>query len=103
LDGYDPRIHAIYFCPQLYKKEDGELVALSGPEIGQLMAQALQGGAIEKPPWYEPADSASEDPVIGSGPEMELDSLVVEAPQSKITRPAALLSVAGPDRQKANT
>ena len=41
LDGYDPRIHALYFCPQLYKNEDGELVALSGQEIGQLMARAL--------------------------------------------------------------
>jgi hypothetical protein len=51
VDGYDPRIHALYFCPQLYKNEDGELVALSGQEIGQLMAKALEGGAIEKPPW----------------------------------------------------
>ena len=51
VDGYDPRIHALYFCPQLYKNEDGALVPLSGEEIGQLMAQALEGGAIEKPPW----------------------------------------------------
>src|SRR5580700_2228488 len=61
VDGYDPRIHAIYFCPQLYKNEDGELVALSGPEIGQLMARALEGGAIEKPPWYEPSECASKE------------------------------------------
>ena len=38
IDGYDPRIHALYFCPQLYKNDGGELVALSGQEIGQLMA-----------------------------------------------------------------
>src|SRR4051794_13419333 len=48
VDGYDLRIHALYFCPQLYKNSDGELVALSGQEIGQLMAKALEGGAVEK-------------------------------------------------------
>jgi hypothetical protein len=48
VDGYDPRIHGLYFCPQLYRKEDGDLIPLSGQEIGQLMAQALEGGAVEK-------------------------------------------------------
>jgi hypothetical protein len=103
LDGYDPRIHALYFCPQLYKNEDGELVALSGEEIGQLMARALEGGAIEKPPWYEPSDGAAKEPVIKSSPEMEFDSLVVDAPSAKVNRPAALRSVAVPDKQKANS
>ena len=103
LDGYDPRIHALYFCPQLYKNEDGELVALSGQEIGQLMAQALEGGAIEKPPWYEPSEGAPREPVIKSSPEMEFDSLVVDAQSGKLNRPAALRSVAIPDKQKANT
>jgi hypothetical protein len=98
VDGYDPRIHAIYFCPQLYKKEDGELVALSGAEIGQLMAQALEGGAIEKPPWYQPSDSAPEVPVIRTSTEMELDSLVVDAPKAKPNKPA-LISSAVADRQ----
>jgi len=29
LDGYDPRIHTLYFCPQLYRFDDGnKLVAL---------------------------------------------------------------------------
>jgi hypothetical protein len=102
VDGYDPRIHAIYFCPQLYRKEDGELVALSGAEIGQLMAHALEGGAIEKPPWYEPSASVPAVPVISSGPEMELDSLVVDTPRAKSNKPAALVSVAVSDRQKIN-
>jgi hypothetical protein len=104
IDGYDPRIHAIYFCPQLYRKnEDGELVALSGPEIGRLMAQALEGGAIEKPPWYEPLDSAPEEPVISASPGMELDSLVVDTPRLQENRPAALVSVAVADRKNAKT
>src|ERR1022692_2960533 len=70
VDGYDPRIHALYFCPQLYRKEDGDLVPLSGQEIGQLMAQALEGGAIEKPPWYAPFAGAPKETLIKSSPEM---------------------------------
>ncbi len=98
LDGYDPRIHALYFCPQLYKNENGSLVPLSGPEIGQLMAQALEGGAIEKSPWYEPADAVPKDPVIKAAPGMEFDSLVVGAPVPKATKPAALRAVAASDK-----
>ena len=84
VDGYDPRINALYFCPQLYKNEDGTLVPLSGQEIGQLMAQALEGGAIEKPPWYEPSDDVPIEPVIKANSKMELDSLVVD---TAITKP----------------
>jgi hypothetical protein len=98
LDGYDPRIHALYFCPQLYKNEDGSLVPLSGSEIGQLMAQALGGGAIEKSPWYEPADGVPKNPVIQAGPGMEFDSLVVDAPGPKANRSTALRAVATPDK-----
>jgi len=98
VDGYDPRIHALYFCPQLYKNEGGALVPLTGAEIGQLMAQALERGAIEKPPWYEPSDSLSKEPVIRATPEMELDSLVVDAPNPKAKSPA-LRAVQIPDRE----
>jgi hypothetical protein len=90
VDGYDPRIHALYFCPQLYKKEDGDLVPLSGQEIGQLMAQALEGGTIEKSPWYEPSDSMPKEPIIGSAPELEFDSLVVDSPSAHANEPAVL-------------
>src|SRR6201992_846345 len=77
LDGYDPRIHALYFCPQLYKNENGRLVPLSGPDIGKWMAQTQEGEAIEKTPWYEPADGVPKDPVIKTTPAMEFVSLVV--------------------------
>jgi hypothetical protein len=90
VDGYDPRIHALYFCPQLYRKEDGDLVPLGGQEIGQLMAQALEGGAIEKPPWYEPSDSMPEEPVVGSAPQFEFDSLVVDSPSARANEPTVL-------------
>ena len=42
VQGYDPRIHIVYFCPQLYKHDsDKKLVPLQGDEIGRLIAQAL--------------------------------------------------------------
>ena len=100
IDGYDPRIHALYFCPQLYKNENGSLVPLGGPEIGQLMAQALEGGAVEKPPWYEPADSMPKEPVIKGAPSMELDSLVVDAPSPRATKPAPLRAVVVAEKDK---
>jgi hypothetical protein len=35
LEGYDKRIHALYFCPQLYRYDsDHKLVPLEGEEIG---------------------------------------------------------------------
>jgi len=102
VDGYDPRIHALYFCPQLYRNDDGALVPLTGEEIGQLMARALERGAIEKPPWYEPADSLPKEPVIKATPEMEFDSLVVDAPIPKAKSPA-LRAVPTADRENAKT
>jgi hypothetical protein len=90
VEGYDPRIHGLFFCPQLYRKEDGDLVPLSGQEIGQLMAQALEGGAVEKTPWYAPTDSMPKEPIIESGPELEFDSLVVDAPSARANEPTVL-------------
>jgi hypothetical protein len=49
MEGYDPRIHALYFCPQLYQFDtDNRLVPLQGEEIGKLVVQAVQGGVVEK-------------------------------------------------------
>ena len=90
VDGYDPRIHALYFCPQLYRKEDGGLVPLSGQEIGLLMAQALGGGAIEKLPWYKPSDGMPKEPVVASTPDFEFDSLVVDPPIARANEPTVL-------------
>ena len=100
IDGYDPRIHALYFCPQLYKNENGSLVPLTGPEIGQLMAQALESGAIEKAPWYEPGDGVPNDLVIKAAPNLELDSLVVDAPTPRANKPAPLRAIPISDKDK---
>ena len=83
LDGYDPRIHVVYFCPQLYKYDpDRKLVPLQGEEIGTLIAHAVQGGINERRPWYEPAEKLPDQPVIAPAPQ-EFESLVVEMPNAR--------------------
>jgi hypothetical protein len=86
LEGYDPRIHALYFCPQLYKVDsDDKLVALEGEEIGKLLAQAVQGGVVEKQPWYEPSEKLPGQPIITTGMQMDLDTVVVDGPAARNT------------------
>ena len=78
VEGYDPRIHAVYFCPQLYKYDpDKKLVPLQGEEIGRLIAQALASGAKERRPWYEPSEKLPDQPIINT-PEDEFETLVVD-------------------------
>ena len=83
VEGYDPRIHAVYFCPQLYKYDpDKKLVPLQGDEIGKLIAQALASGVKERRPWYEPSEKLPNQPIINS-PADEFDTLVVEMPSPR--------------------
>ena len=85
LEGYDPRIHALYYCPQLYKY-DGEkrLVPLEGEEIGRLVAKAVQNGVVEKRPWYPPSEMLPRKPVVDGKMDIDFDSMVVvDAPVSK--------------------
>jgi hypothetical protein len=64
LDGYDPRIHAVYLCPQLYRHDStGNLVPMEGGEIGNLIAQSVADGVVAKPPWYNPSNKL-EYPII---------------------------------------
>jgi hypothetical protein len=65
LEGYDPRIHAVYFCPQLYKYDsEKKLLPLQGDEIGRLIAKALESGIVDRRPWYEPAEKLPDQPII---------------------------------------
>src|SRR5262249_19567481 len=78
VDGYDPRIHVLYFCPQLYKTDgDSKLVPLPGEEIGKFVAQSVDGKVKSRRPWYEPLDEMPEERIITAE---ELDTLVVERP-----------------------
>jgi hypothetical protein len=84
VEGYDPRIHAVYFCPQLYKYDtDKKLVPLQGEEIGRLIAHSVEGGIRERRPWYQPSEELPDQPVISTPMEMEFDSLVVQMPEAR--------------------
>jgi hypothetical protein len=98
LEGHDARIHALYFCPQLYKKDDGALVPLSGQEIGQLMAQILEEGAIAKSPWYEPSDMLPKESIITVIPDAQFDTLVVDTASAKAAKAPALRAVERNDK-----
>ncbi len=83
VEGYDPRIHAVYFCPQLYKYDpDKKLVPLQGEEIGRLIAQALASGVKERRPWYEPSEKLPDQPIVNAQKD-EFESLVVEMPSAR--------------------
>ena len=83
VEGYDPRIHVVYFCPQLYKYDaDKKLVPLQGEEMGQMIAQALASGVKQRRPWYEPSEKLPDQPIINA-PKDEFESLVVEMPSAR--------------------
>jgi hypothetical protein len=84
VEGYDPRIHAVYFCPQLYRYDsDKKLVALQGEEIGQLIARALESGVTPRRPWYEPSEKMPDQPAISAKLQSEFDTVVVELPNQR--------------------
>jgi hypothetical protein len=87
VEGYDPRIHVLYFCPQLYKFDgDSKLVPLAGEEIGKFVAQAVEGRVKSRRPWYEPLDELPKERIIAEG---EVDTLVVERPgRPEVERPS---------------
>lgn len=84
VEGYDPRIHAVYFCPQLYKYDtDKKLVPLQGEEIGRLIAHSVEGGIRERRPWYEPSEELPDQPIINAPMQAEFDTLVVQMPEAR--------------------
>ena len=86
LDGYNPRIHALYFCPQLYKFDsDNQLVPLEGEEIGQLLAQSVQDGVVVKQPWYEASDKMPSKPINATIMRTNFDTVVVDGGNSSAT------------------
>jgi hypothetical protein len=82
MEGYDPRIHGVYFCPQLYRYDsERKLVPLLGEEIGKMIAHALASGIRDRRPWYEPGEKRPVEPVISAVPLTEFDTLVVDGPR----------------------
>jgi len=93
VEGYDPRIHAVYFCPQLYKYDpDKNLVPIQGEEIGKLIARALASGVKARRPWYEPSEELPDQPVVNT-PKDQFDTLVVDIPSAHDATDQKSLSV----------
>jgi hypothetical protein len=83
VEGYDPGIHTLYFCPQLYMIDtDNKVVALEGEEIGKFLAQSAQknGVAERQPPWYEPSTKLPNEPIIAGAVDTDLDTVIVDRP-----------------------
>ena len=90
VDGYDRRIHALFFCPQLYRYDpDKKLVPLQGEEIGRLIAQSLESGVAERRPWYEPSEKTPDQPIISAPTKAEFDTVVVDMPSARSTAAAS--------------
>ncbi len=84
VEGYDPRIHIVFFCPQLYKYDaDKKLVPLQGEEIGRLIAHSVESGINERRPWYEPSQKLPDQPVVDAPMTTELETLVVDMPDTR--------------------
>lgn len=84
VDGYNPRIHALYFCPQLYRYDsDRKLVPLQGEEIGSLIAQSIESGVSNRRPWYEPSEQMPAERIVSAAGKMEFDTVVVEMPGTR--------------------
>jgi hypothetical protein len=60
-----------------------KLVPLQGDEIGRLIANALEGGIVDRRPWYDPAERTPDQPVISVPLQTDYDSLVVDMPVAK--------------------
>ena len=77
LDGYDAQIHVVYFCPQLYKRDrEGNLIALEGEEIGDLLVQAFRNGTVKRQVWYHPSDKSESQPIIGKSTNIDLETII---------------------------
>jgi hypothetical protein len=74
IEGYNPRIHAVYLCPQLFRYHSEKLVPLEGDQIGGLIARSVEAGAVERCPWYDPMERLPQKPLFGSAMEMRTNS-----------------------------
>ncbi len=79
VEGYNPRIHFVVFCPQLYKYDHaGHLLPLRAIEIGQFIARALDDKATPRNPWYALSSELPDQPIINESLLTEYDTLLAE-------------------------
>jgi len=101
VEGYNPRIHALYFCPQLFRHDSDRLVPLEGEEIGQLIAREIETSIAHRRPWYEPMEQLPQEPLINRAMLGEFDTLVVEMPSKQESLPATGRHLLGRHSQRA--
>ena len=81
IEDFDPRLHMIFLCPQLYRYDKRDRLIPLGPnEIGQFVAKSLDSKAIKRRPWYKPSEAIPAEPIIRDSLLSEFDSLLVEQP-----------------------
>ena len=90
LEHYDPRIHVLFFCPQLYQYDDGALVPLRSDEIGRFVARALDDKTAVRRPWYDPIESFPGRPPVAEAMLDDYDTLLVESPATQPLLPAPI-------------
>ena len=89
LEGFNPRIHVLYFCPQLYRYDcDNKLVALAGEEIATLLVQSLDDGAPEKKPWYEPSNKLPNETIFAKPLNRDRASIVPDLREPSVLHAA---------------
>jgi hypothetical protein len=104
VEGYDPRIHVLLFCPQLYHYDKaGKLVPMRGDEIGTFLARALDDKTAVRRPWYGPRESLPGGPVVAETMLDDYDTLLVESPptQPLLSAPVAEAPNAGTITEQA--
>lgn len=89
VEGFNPRIHSLYFCPQLFRRDSEKLVPLEGEEIGELIARTVEASAVERRPFYEPMERLPPEALINSAVLREFDTLVVDMPLRRESLPPA--------------
>ena len=91
IEEYNPRIHILLFCPQLYMfDQGGRLSPLEGEEIGRFIAEALAQKTPLRCPWYDPRYGVPADSLLNEPMPSDYDTLVVEPVLSPPTIPEAV-------------
>jgi hypothetical protein len=84
IEHYDPRIHVLFFCPQLYQYDkEGSLVPLRGDEIGRFIARALDDKTAVGRPWYDPMETLPRRRLVAQPMLDDYDTLLVESPPTQ--------------------
>jgi len=102
VEGYDPRIHVLFFCPQLYQyDQDGALVPLRSEEIGRFVARALDEKTAIRRPWYPPKESLPGRAPVAETMLDDYDTLLVESPPTQPLLSAPVGHGANTEMEKA--